>query len=151
MLVATTVVEVGVNVPNATVMMIENAERFGLAQLPPAPRPVGRGDAQSYCIMVNCSSAKTAERRLKILNDSNDGFRIASEDLKLRGRGFLRDPSVRRTASLHLATSIRMLPCCGMHRRRSANCLQKIRILCPVSMRTCGIISKLSLCGNRIR
>lgn len=77
-LVATTVVEVGVNVPNATVMMIENAERFGLAQLHQLRGRVGRGDAQSYCIMVNCSSAKTAERRLKILNESNDGFRIAA-------------------------------------------------------------------------
>ena len=86
-LVSNTVVEVGVNVPNATVMMIENAERFGLAQLHQLRGRVGRGAHQSYCIMVNCSDQDGTQERLDILNRSNDGFYIASEDLKLRGPG----------------------------------------------------------------
>lgn len=87
LLVSTTVVEVGVNVPNATVMMIENAERFGLAQLHQLRGRVGRGDAQSYCIMVDNAQSKASKKRLGILNHSNDGFFIAGEDLKLRGPG----------------------------------------------------------------
>lgn len=86
-LVSTTVVEVGVNVPNATVMMIEDANRFGLAQLHQLRGRVGRGDSQSFCIMINNSNSKNSKKRLEILNNSNDGFYIASEDLKLRGPG----------------------------------------------------------------
>lgn len=88
-LVSTTVVEVGINVPNATVMMVENAERFGLAQLHQLRGRVGRGAFQSYCIFMTASKAKETKKRLDILNHSNDGFYIAGEDLKLRGPGDL--------------------------------------------------------------
>lgn len=88
-LVSTTVIEVGINVPNATVMMVENAERFGLAQLHQLRGRVGRGIYQSYCIFMTASKAKETKKRLEILNQSNDGFFIASEDLKLRGPGDL--------------------------------------------------------------
>lgn len=88
-LVSTTVVEVGVNVPNATVMMVENAERFGLAQLHQLRGRVGRGEHQSYCIFVQGNNEENTSKRLKILNESNDGFYIAGEDLKLRGPGDL--------------------------------------------------------------
>lgn len=88
-LVSTTVIEVGINVPNATVMMVENSERFGLAQLHQLRGRVGRGNAQSYCIFMSGSKSKETKKRLEVLNRSNDGFYIASEDLKLRGPGDL--------------------------------------------------------------
>ena len=88
-LVSTTVVEVGVNVPNATVMLVENAERFGLAQLHQLRGRVGRGSSQSYCIFIHGQDKAEQSRRLQILKESNDGFYIAGEDLKLRGPGDL--------------------------------------------------------------
>lgn len=88
-LVSTTVIEVGIDVPNATVMMVENAERFGLAQLHQLRGRVGRGAEQSYCIFMTGSAAKDSMERLQILAGSNDGFYIAREDLKLRGQGDL--------------------------------------------------------------
>lgn len=88
-LVSTTVIEVGVNVPNATVMMIENSERFGLAQLHQLRGRVGRGSAQSYCIFLHTLDGKHIKERLDILCKSNDGFEIANRDMQLRGPGDL--------------------------------------------------------------
>ncbi|MCM8710582.1 ATP-dependent DNA helicase RecG [Clostridium sp. SYSU_GA19001] len=88
-LVSTTVIEVGINVPNATVMIIENAERFGLAQLHQLRGRVGRGSFKSYCILIANIKNDIVEKRLQILKNSNDGFQIAEEDLKIRGSGEL--------------------------------------------------------------
>lgn len=88
-LVSTTVIEVGINVPNSTVMMVENSERFGLAQLHQLRGRVGRGKYQSYCIFINTSDSDDTRQRLEVLNKSNDGFFISSEDMRLRGPGDL--------------------------------------------------------------
>ena len=88
-LVSTTVIEVGINVPNATVMLVENAERFGLAQLHQLRGRVGRGQKQSFCIFMTGDGSGKNNRRLDVLNRSNDGFFIAAQDLKLRGPGDL--------------------------------------------------------------
>ncbi|MEC7267656.1 MAG: helicase-related protein [Bacteroidota bacterium] len=87
-LVATTVIEVGVNVPNATVLVIENAERFGLSQLHQLRGRIGRGSAKSYCILLTSNEiSEVAQRRMQIMTASQDGFRIAQEDLLIRGPG----------------------------------------------------------------
>lgn len=86
-LVSTTVVEVGVDVPNATVMIIENAERFGLSQLHQLRGRVGRSDLQSYCVLVSSSRSQDTRTRLGIMTETNDGFVIAEKDLELRGPG----------------------------------------------------------------
>lgn len=87
LLVATTVIEVGVDVPNASVMVVEHAERFGFAQLHQLRGRVGRGSAKSYCILLSDSTADTAQTRLDAMETTNDGFKLAEEDLKLRGPG----------------------------------------------------------------
>ena len=86
-LVATTVIEVGIDIPNATIMIIENAEKFGLTQLHQLRGRIGRGPVQSYCILVKNNHTPDANKRLKIIESSSNGFNISDEDLKLRGPG----------------------------------------------------------------
>lgn len=100
-LVSTTVIEVGINVPNATVMLVENAERFGLAQLHQLRGRVGRGREQSFCIFMTGDDSGGKNKRLDVLNKSNDGFFIANEDLKLRGPGDLF--GIRQSGDLEFA------------------------------------------------
>ncbi len=88
-LLATSLIEVGVDVPNATVMLIENAEQFGLAQLHQLRGRIGRGAHDSFCILVAAAKNPEARRRLQVLEETTDGFRIAEADLKLRGPGEL--------------------------------------------------------------
>ena len=86
-LISTTVIEVGVNVPNASIMVVENAERFGLAQLHQLRGRVGRGEYQSYCILKYEGNGETTRQRMKVMCDTNDGFVISEKDLELRGSG----------------------------------------------------------------
>jgi len=106
-LVSTTVIEVGVDVPNATVMLIEQAERYGLAQLHQLRGRVGRGGEQSYCILVTERMSDTARERIRTLVDSNDGFAIAEMDLKLRGPGEFFGTRQSGLPALRIASVIR--------------------------------------------
>lgn len=99
-LISTTVIEVGVNVPNASIMVVENAERFGLAQLHQLRGRVGRGEYQSYCILKYQGSSEVIRQRMKIMQETNDGFIIAGKDLELRGSGEFFGTKQHRTSRI---------------------------------------------------
>ena len=101
-LLATSLIEVGVDVPNATIMLIENAELFGLAQLHQLRGRIGRGAHDSYCILVAAAKSPEARTRLRVLEETTDGFRIAEEDLQLRGPGRVAGPAAKRHAAVPL-------------------------------------------------
>ena len=110
-LVATTVIEVGVNVPNASVMVIESAERFGLSQLHQLRGRVGRGASQSYCILMSSSDlGQDARRRLETMCRTNDGFEIAEVDMELRGPGDVMGTQNRGVQDLKVADLVRDRP-----------------------------------------
>ena len=102
-LVSTTVIEVGVDVPNASLIIVENADRFGLSQLHQLRGRVGRGRHQSYCVLVTANRNEETRARLKTLTQTTDGFRIAEEDLKLRGPGDFFGRRQHGLPQLHIA------------------------------------------------
>jgi ATP-dependent DNA helicase RecG len=106
-LIATTVIEVGIDVPNANLMLIESAERFGLAQLHQLRGRVGRGAEQSYCLLVTEKLSETGRERIRTMTDSNDGFYIAEMDLRLRGPGEFFGTKQSGMPSLRFANIIR--------------------------------------------
>ena len=107
MLVSTTVIEVGVNVPNACLMLVENAERFGLSQLHQLRGRVGRGTRKSYCVLIRDGGGETAKARLEVMRTTYDGYAIAEKDLAQRGPGdFLAssaDAGIRQSGGFRLA------------------------------------------------
>ncbi|MCE5313876.1 MAG: ATP-dependent DNA helicase RecG [Armatimonadota bacterium] len=118
-LVATTVIEVGVDVPNATCMVIEDADRFGLAQLHQLRGRVGRGDQQSFCVMICEGNSEDSMRRMQVMSSTNDGFTIAEEDLKLRGPGEFYGTRQSGMAGLKIADIFRDIPILELARKEA--------------------------------
>ena len=102
-LVSTTVIEVGVDVPNAALMIVENADRFGLSQLHQLRGRVGRGAHKSYCVLVSDTDNEVSMSRLKVMTKTSDGFKIAEEDLKLRGPGDFFGSRQHGLPAMHIA------------------------------------------------
>ena len=128
-LVSTTVIEVGINVPNATIMLIENAERFGLAQLHQLRGRVGRGAEKSYCILVSDRKTKVAKERMKTMTESEDGFVISEKDLKLRGPGEFFGIRQHGLPELKIADLYQDIPILKEAQTAAAELLEKDRFL----------------------
>ena len=124
-LVSTTVIEVGVDVPNASIMMIENAERFGLTQLHQLRGRVGRGAEQSYCLLVNRKNTEQGNTRLRILEKSSDGFEIAESDLQLRGPGEFFSARQHGDSGLKIADLVSDMPVMIKARKEAFNLVDK--------------------------
>ena len=133
-------IEVGVDVPNATVMVIEQAERFGLAQLHQLRGRVGRGAAQSYCILVTEKMNDTARERIRTLVESTDGFYIAEMDLKLRGPGEFFGTKQSGLPSLRVANILRDSEILEIARREAVDFVDAA----AVARRICGARSRTS-------
>jgi ATP-dependent DNA helicase RecG len=123
-LVATQVIEVGIDVPNATVMVIQNADRFGLASLHQLRGRIGRGAHASRCFLVAAAPSPVAEERLRTLVASSDGFRIAEEDLKLRGPGELLGTSQHGDVALRVADLVKDAPLLSLAREDASALLE---------------------------
>jgi ATP-dependent DNA helicase RecG len=126
-LLATSLVEVGLDVPNASVMLIENAEQFGLAQLHQLRGRIGRGPQNSYCILISSATTPEARMRLKILEETNDGFRIAEADLKLRGPGEFLGPQQSGLPAFRFADLASDWELVQMARKRAAEILEEVK------------------------
>lgn len=124
-LVSTTVIEVGVDVPNATVMVIEDADRFGLAQLHQLRGRVGRGQEQSYCVLVCEANSEDGIKRMQIMSSTNDGFVIAEEDLKIRGPGEFYGTRQSGMAGLRIADIFRDVPILEVARKEAFDLVEK--------------------------
>ncbi|MEQ8196410.1 MAG: ATP-dependent DNA helicase RecG [Clostridiaceae bacterium] len=151
LLVSTTVVEVGVNVPNATIMIIENSERFGLAQLHQLRGRVGRGEFQSGCILIGNAKSSVTKKRMEIMTESNDGFFIAEEDLKIRGSGEMFGFSQSGESDLLLADVTRdidILKCANYEAKNAVFCSNdEYNNLCGEILKTLKNSSKY-ICFN---
>ena len=131
-LVSTTVIEVGVNVPNSNIMIIENAERFGLSQLHQLRGRVGRGNEQAYCILFAHGSGDVTKKRMETMCTSNDGFYISEQDLRLRGPGDFFGTRQHGLPDLKIANLFRDMELLKSAQEAAAEILRKDRnLLCP--------------------